>query len=117
VLTLLANRALSMHIRVTSLILAAALSASASLSAAEPKASDWKAGIAVQVITPDRPMWMSGMSWSRKFDRTTPAANDCPQLLYASHTKPEARAGKIAVCLATARHNALPLSAGRMRQR
>src|SRR5215472_17969089 len=49
-----------MRIRATSLILAIALSASASLSAAEPKAGDWKAGVAVQIITPDQSMWMAG---------------------------------------------------------
>lgn len=33
----------------------------ASLSgAAEPKPAEWKAGVAVQVITPDQPMWMAG---------------------------------------------------------
>ena len=31
-----------------------------SLSAEEPKRAEWKAGVAVKVITPDRPMWMSG---------------------------------------------------------
>ncbi|HEY7155294.1 MAG TPA: neutral/alkaline non-lysosomal ceramidase N-terminal domain-containing protein, partial [Gemmataceae bacterium] len=49
-----------MRILATSLILAIALSASASLPAAEPKSGDWKAGVAVQVITPDQSMWMAG---------------------------------------------------------
>ena len=37
-----------------------ALSLSASPAAAEPKSANWKAGLAVQVITPDQPMWMAG---------------------------------------------------------
>src|SRR6516162_543642 len=34
------------------------LSASVSATAAEP--AGWKAGVAVQVITPEQPMWMAG---------------------------------------------------------
>jgi hypothetical protein len=30
------------------------------MSAAEPKSGDWKAGTAVQVVTPNGPMWMAG---------------------------------------------------------
>ncbi len=29
-------------------------------SAVEPKPAEWKAGVAVQIITPDQPMWMAG---------------------------------------------------------
>src|SRR5690242_9878742 len=42
------------------LVLGVGLLAAASLPAAEPKADAWKAGVAVQVITPDQPMWMAG---------------------------------------------------------
>ncbi len=31
-----------------------------SFPAEEPKRAEWKAGVAVKVITPDRPMWMAG---------------------------------------------------------
>jgi neutral ceramidase len=30
------------------------------LMAAEPKPAEWKAGVAVQIITPEQPMWMAG---------------------------------------------------------
>ncbi|HTU20293.1 MAG TPA: neutral/alkaline non-lysosomal ceramidase N-terminal domain-containing protein [Gemmataceae bacterium] len=47
--------------RILSVLLALlALSLSASVAAAEPKAGEWKAGLAVQAITPDQPMWMAG---------------------------------------------------------
>jgi hypothetical protein len=49
-----------MRIAATTLILVVVLSAVTSLPAAEPKTSDWKAGVAVQVITPDQSMWMAG---------------------------------------------------------
>ena len=47
----------------------------APLSAAEPKAADWKAGVAVQVITPERPMWMSGYA-----NRNKPAEGKLTEL-------------------------------------
>lgn len=49
-----------MRIRTLLLFALLGFALSASLSAAEPKAGQWKAGLAVQVITPEQPMWMAG---------------------------------------------------------
>jgi hypothetical protein len=49
-----------MRISSSLLVLIAGLLPAASLPATEPKSAGWKAGVAVQVITPDRPMWMAG---------------------------------------------------------
>lgn len=51
--------------RVASILLLLIANVSA---AAEPKSADWKAGVAVQVITPERFMWMAGYG-----NRTKPA--------------------------------------------
>src|SRR5579885_1640111 len=51
--------------RIASLLLLVTLSSFPSsawerMSAAEPKPAEWKAGVAVQVITPEQSMWMAG---------------------------------------------------------
>jgi neutral ceramidase len=54
--------------RITSLLLLLALPTFPSSAADEPKPGEWKAGVAVQVITPEQSMWMAGYA-----NRTKPA--------------------------------------------
>src|SRR5262245_3765982 len=54
-----------MRILAALLLVSVGFSASASVRAAEKKA-DWKAGVAVQVITPEQSMWMAGYGHRNK---------------------------------------------------
>jgi hypothetical protein len=79
-----------MRILFALLVVSAGLLASASLAAAEPKAADWKAGVAVQVITPDQPMWMAGYG-----SRNKPAEGKLTELYVKALALEDPRGGRL----------------------
>jgi len=79
-----------MRILITLLVLSADLLASAPLSAAEPKPAGWKAGLAVQVITPDQPMWMAGYG-----NRNKPAEGKLTELYVKALALEDPRGGRL----------------------
>jgi neutral ceramidase len=79
-----------MRIRITLLLLTVHLMTLASLAAAEPKPVGWKAGLAVQVITPDQPMWMAGYG-----NRNKPAEGKLTELYVKALALEDPRGGRL----------------------
>lgn len=60
------------------------------LLAAEPKVDEWKAGVAVRTITPDRPMWMAGYG-----NRNKPAEGKETELYVKALALEDPRGGRL----------------------